>query len=246
MNGGLGHPDDTADLATLARHADAARWSVDSGIDWSCSPGPPRWWTRRGFVRAVSQLYHGECITGEFVRRLAAAGGDEDVVAFLEVQAEDERRHAQAYRRYLDRLGDIAGIDAPLADLFAAIAAWSGPRQAQMVAYHLVVEDEAVQIQNAFSRWVACPLLRSVHRRVATDEARHVAFGRLVLRRQRATLSGDEWRHVVDWIEDLWLRHVPALASCYVPSLPGRFRQNWIDSRWRRHRRAIEAVAEAA
>ena len=168
-------------LARLHAKGQAAQWSLDRTVDWSLDPRPTRWLPRSVVTKVVSQVYYGEVATERLCRLLLEEVEEPLARACLEQQIADERRHAGAYLRYLERLGDIAPID-PAVEL-ALTSADDAPGGAigKMVACHLVLESEALTIQEELSHDLNCPLLRSINRLAAPDEARHVAFGRIYL-----------------------------------------------------------------
>jgi gluconate kinase len=113
-----------------------------------------------------------------------------------------------------------------------------------MVAFHVVVEGEALRIQEGLVRLFRCPLLRQINRRIARDEARHVAFGRLYLGGRVAALPSRERREIHHWVKRLWSES--AIAT--LRNLEGRgsvarvFLQGWLRCGWARHARTLAAV----
>jgi hypothetical protein len=233
------HPD--RDLARLAAAARRAQWRVDGDVDWDRPAAKPRWLPGRAYVRAVSQLYHGELATAEACRRLLAEADDVAARRCLELQIADEGRHAEAYARYLARLGDIAPVDEAVAGALAAFRTWRGPPEGAVVAYHLVLEGEALRVQAEMSRHFPCRLLRDINRRVARDEARHVAFGGIWLGRAAARLSAGARADILRWAEGIWRACAAALLG--RPGLsalvPRRARDDWLNHRWRMRARAL-------
>jgi hypothetical protein len=213
----------TERLVRLAANGRAAQWSAEHDIDWHLDVRPPPWLARDDAAVALSQLYHGEVATAR---------------ACLALQMEDETRHASVYRRYLDRLGGVAAIDPVLA------AAWRGSALGTMVAFHVVVEGEALRIQEGLVRLFRCPLLQQINRRIARDEARHVAFGRLYLGARVAELPSRERREIYRWVKRLWSES----ATATLRNLQGRggvarvFLQGWLRCGWARHARTLAAV----
>jgi len=204
-------PEDRA-LAALAARGRRAQWSADREVDWQLPVRPPRWLTRRAYVSAISQLYHGEVATIRACRRLADEISDPAARDCLEVQIADEMRHAGAYAAYLDRLGGVAPIDPAVADAHGEGTTWNGAPAALVVLYHVVLEGEALMLHGDFRRWFRCPLFRDINRRIEVDEARHVAFGRLYLRSRLARMPADQRLDIYRW--------VPAGCGGRPPSRP--------------------------
>jgi len=72
------------------------------------------------------------------------------------------------------------------------------------VACHLVLESEALAIQENLSNDINCPLLRQINRLAAPDEARHVAFGRFYLAGRVEVLPLDERLALYEWVKATW------------------------------------------
>ena len=67
-----------------------------------------------------------------------------------------------------------------------------------------IVEGEALSIQRQLCDSVDCPLLSDITARIARDEARHVAFGRLYLDRRLAALPIAERVDIFRWVRATW------------------------------------------
>ena len=191
-------------LARVLEKARAAQWSLEEAIDWSQDPKPTRWLPRKVVVNLVSQVYYGERATERFCRQLLDEVTDPVARACLTLQIEDERRHAAAYRRYLERLGDIAPITPAVELALGSGSGAPGGTIGKMVACHLVLESEALTIQEELSRDIKCPLLTAINRLAAPDEARHVAFGRFYLAGRTEALPAEQRVAIHDWVEAAW------------------------------------------
>ncbi len=217
-------------------------------IDWATPVRRPRWLSAAAYGAAVSQLYHGERATARICRRLMDAVDDPALRDGLRAQARDEARHAALYRAYLARVGDLAPMDPALAAAFEAILAWPGSHHGPMVAVHVVVEGEALRLFDDLGQWFPCPLLRHLHRLIAADEARHVAFGETVLRRQLAAVPMEHRRDIAAWVEGLWRACARAtLARGRPPArVPRRLVDPWLDRRWTCHSAALARIGLTA
>jgi hypothetical protein len=191
----------------------------------------------------VSQLYHGEIATSRICRAWAKDLEPGPVRQCLEIQIEDELRHAEAYERYLDPLGGVDEVDGALA--WALDAMLGGPAGAigTMVAFHVVVEGEVLRVQDSLARLLPCPLLDQINRRVARDEARHVAFGRMYLTEALADLSADDRDRLYRWLHDLWHETTRRTLSQRTGSWAmRRSLRKWFEGGWRHHAAALRQI----
>jgi len=234
-------------LAALAANGADAPWSVDDAVDWRAPVVVPTWLPRRTFIAAVSQLYHGEIATAVACRRLLAGpvGADAGARACLEAQIVDEARHARAYRTYLARLGDIAPTEPAVAAFLRDGAAGPGdPDLGAILAYHVVLEGEALRIQQGFATWLPCPVFRALNARIARDEARHVGFGRIYLENRLAHLPVEERRVMFLWVKALWRACAESVMDRFrIPGvMTARIAQRWLESRWQRQVKDLVAL----
>jgi hypothetical protein len=228
-------------VARLLADAREAQWRLGDGIDWDVAPAPPRFVAAATFARMVALLHAGEEATAAACDGLTAeAAPGSDVRAFLEIQAADERRHAAAYRRYLLRLG----VDAPppqgFACALAALADWRGPPAGRLVAVHILLEGEALRLQRGTLARLRCPLFGAINRRVARDEARHVAFGKQTLPALLGALDANEKAAVVAAIRALWREAVAGLAA--DRGLARHLARSFAAERWDHHARVLEQM----
>jgi hypothetical protein len=236
-----------ARLRAVAANGADAPWSVEDVVDWRQAVIVPTWLPRRTFVAAVSQLYHGEIATAAACHRLLAGpvGADTDARACLETQIADETRHARAYRAYLARLGDIAPTEPAVAAFLRDGAAAPGDSDlGAILAYHVVLEGEALRIQHGFATWLPCPLFRALNARIARDEARHVGFGRIYLEGRLADLPVEERRALFLWVKALWRACAESVMARFrIPGvMTGRIARRWLESRWERQVKDLVAL----
>lgn len=229
------------EIATLTAKAHARQWSPDLAIDWCLPIARPRWLSYRAYVSALSQLRHAEQATLDACVRLRTRLIEPAAMAFLAVQIVDEQRHVAVYDRYLAALGDRAPADAALSRALDGALNWTGPPIGLMVAFHLLLEVEAVKLHGDFSRWFPCRLLRAINLPIARDEARHVAFGKLYLRERLVALAAEERRDIYRWVRDLWHQCIDL-----DPDNGGRFmrriRRDYMTLRWAQHRRTLVEI----
>lgn len=220
-------------LARLVRRAREAHGSAAREIDWTIPVRPPRWPLRRCFASLVAQLRDGETATALICDHLAGADGDPDVEAFFGLQAADERCHADLYQRYLERLDMAPPADLLLGEVLERGLSWDGSRLAVIIAYHVVIEGEALHAQQRFLRDVPCPLYQSLAAHVIRDEARHVAFGRIFLEGRLGALPLDERLEMYRWVRSMWRDCASAAARHRVFGLlPRALGRDALDARW--------------
>ena len=122
--------------------------------------------------------------------------------------------------------------------------AWRGSYHAPVVAFHIVLEGEALDLLQACSKRFPCPLFRQINRRVSHDEARHIAFGKLFLRNRVRSLPLEERLEIYRWVRSLWRDCAAATRARY--GLFGRFALRTgpaaLEARWQRQSAALEEI----
>lgn len=189
------------DILSAARNG---QWSVDADIDWRLDAVPPRWLPRGSYVSIVSQFYYGELATQRLCRRLLEQLLEAEARAAVAWQLGDETRHAVAFKRYLDRLGDIAPVEEGLETALERSLAWQGSPAALIAAFHVVFEGGALALLQKLVKRFPCPLFADIDERLVPDEARHIAFGKLYLRGHVPELDPEERREIFAWLRDVW------------------------------------------
>jgi hypothetical protein len=197
----------------LTAKATAAQWHPDA-IPWHLEPVLPTRVPARIYVDMVSQLYHAELAALDVLAELHAALPE--ARAFLATQIADEHRHAAVYRRYLERLGELAPIDPGLASIFAFAHATKLPPLAKVVALHVVMEHEALAQQQKRIDTLPCPLFAAVNRAILRDESRHAGFGVIFLTQTLPTVDRDVRGAIAEWVSELWRLWCEANAGRYT------------------------------
>ena len=232
-------------LATLIANGHDRQWSANE-VDWRESVFVPSWFPRKTYIAAISQLYHGELATAEACRRLLATplGIDTEIRACLEIQIRDEIRHAEVYRAYLARLGDIVPSEPVVAAMLERGYGWREPILGTVLSYHVMLEGEALNIQQGLATWLPCPLFRAVNARIVVDEARHVGFGKTYLPARIADIPIEERGDLFLWIKELWHDCArPVMEKFHVPGVMSpRIRRRWLKSRWQRQVRDLASI----
>jgi len=230
-------------LARLAANAEAGQWSVARDIDWQCTPRLPTWLSHDQARAAISQLYHGELATAQFCQNLLRELDPGDAHCCLAWQLIDEERHAEVYRRYLDPLGGVTPIEPSLAQALDAVARGPAGELGAMIAYHVIVEGEVLRLQGLITHFLPCPLLRQINRRIARDEARHVAFGQIFLAEALADWPEATRASIYYWLHRIWGQSTDVtLETRYRSSMARRVLWRWLQSGWDRHAAALKQI----
>jgi len=194
-----------ARISSLATKATARAWSARD-VAWSQPLVLPDGIRPVVYVDLVSQLYHAELVALDALARMHAELTEPEARAFLATQIADEERHAQVYRAYLERVGDLRPIDPGLATSFDAARAWTGPAWALVVALNVMMEHEALHQQHKRIATLPCPLFKEINQRIAADESRHAGFGVLYLEHALPRVPAGEKADVIAWLRTLWAR----------------------------------------
>ncbi len=168
---------------------------------------------RRFAQRAVGGLIAGEEATASACKRLVDLLPPGPARDCLSIQAEDEERHVRAYCGYLERIGQPAEPNERIREATDRLARWSGPPAGLFFAIHVVLEGEALGLQQDLEGDLDCPLFRSINRRVTQDEARHVAFGRIISPVAASELDDHDRRRTVEEIHAVWTDCIRALSA---------------------------------
>ncbi|NKB22561.1 MAG: hypothetical protein GKS01_18905 [Alphaproteobacteria bacterium] len=237
-------PSPSGTLATLIANAEDGQWNVETGIDWSITPQPPNFLTQRFLSRALGALIAGEDATATACKLLLSNAPSTDVRTCLKFQAEDEDRHAKVYRRYLERIGLSPIIPEGFSIAIKNLADWQGPPAGLIFAVHVVLESEALSLQQDLIDDIPCPLFLNMSRRIAQDEARHVAFGHLVGTDAGPSLSNEERIETVAAIKDTWDACIKAVVN--DNAIAWRAVRGYSERRWAVQTKSLERLGLVA
>jgi P-aminobenzoate N-oxygenase AurF len=193
---------------SLYEKAKVAQWNVTTDIDWSYdvrfgdalpddaaaglsplavgtgSPVPPAlWnifrWTYQAWM--INQFLHGEQGALLTTARLVETVPDMTAKTYAASQVADEARHVEAYARYIDeklgvRFPITPGLGALLRDLLGD-SRWD----IVFLGMQVIVEGLALAATRIASNGFGDPIIRSITKMIARDEARHIAFGHVAL-----------------------------------------------------------------
>jgi hypothetical protein len=168
---------------------------------------------RREAAWVLSQFLHGEQASLLACGQLMAALPEMDSKFYAASQGYDEARHVEVYRAYLlDRLGMLYPPSENL--VFITETALGSPEWTmKLVGTQLVVESLAMGAFKTLLDAARDPLLQDLLKYVMQDEARHVAFGRIALKRAIAELSESERADYEDFV----YYSSEVMASGFVP-----------------------------
>ena len=155
-----------ARIEALSRNAMNNQWSVEATIDWRQPIIRPWWLPAKIYVGMVSQLYYAEIATKQMCERLLVELPEPEAKGFLRTQIVDESCHIEAYRTYLERLGDIALLDEAVSTALEGGLEWPGSYHGAVVAFNVVLEGEAVRLQQELGDLFPCRLFRRINERI--------------------------------------------------------------------------------
>lgn len=230
-------------LEALAAKGEAQQWSFDD-IDWDMETAVPAWLPRKFHAALISQFYHGERATIRMCRMLLDGVTDPLVRRCVALQIIDEERHARVYAEYLAGIGDIAPPEPALEAAFAEALSWSGPPQAMVSAFNIILEGEALRALEDIGGWLSCPLFQRINVRICRDEARHFAFGRIYLKATLGDFEQSQRFDIFRRLKALW--RDTAFGTLDRFRIPGlitrRRRRNWAEGGWQVHLKSLIEV----
>lgn len=232
-------------LAALSAKAVRNLPSTTNTLHWDRPAAPPYWMPNQIAIKAISQFHYGEIATARICDDIRARILSPAARGCLEAQADDERRHAHHYRRYLEKLGGMDHRPSAIKTLYEKATSWSGAPEGVILACHTIFEGESLQLQKYIDTWMPCPLFKDISAVIARDEARHVAFGRIYLQEALPHLPYGERLSLFCWIRALWFETVRKAVEQFAP--PGLFalhggKERWIGKEWRERLDMLEAL----
>ncbi len=221
-------------MAALAEKGRNAQHQAAADFDWDRPPAIPVWLPNGIAASAISQFYHGEIATARMCHQILRDLSCREAENFVETQISDELRHADIYDRYLEKLGGIRNPARHISEAYQKALNWTGAPQAQILAFHVVLEGEAVRLQHSVGMWMPCSLFRDISAVIARDEARHVAFGKIYLRDSLPTLPLPERLAIYRWVREIWFDAARSAVGRYAPPafLGGARWRRWLEMKW--------------
>jgi len=171
---------------------DSVIWIAESPL-WDRLPEPERVVLRRHTAAwNTSQLLHGEQLGLIAVAKVAQTVPDVDSKLFAATQAMDEARHSEVFDRFLrTKIGLQYPLTGSLSTIFGDIvrdSRWD----LSALAVQVMVENIAMAAFTLQRDQSTDPLTRALTTYIMQDEARHVAFGRILLRHYYRDLTAAE------------------------------------------------------
>jgi hypothetical protein len=217
------------ELRALYEKGKLGQWNAESDIDWSI-PFPHDAWflpkqglellpsvlaylgadddtCRRAafdeFAWTISQLLHGEQAALQLCGQLTNACPTLDAKYYAASQVADEARHVEVLSKFLQRkigtIHPIGGTLKVLLDKLLEAPTW----KTKTLGMQCLFEGMAVGIFDLIHKGSTNPLLSDIIRRVKQDEARHAAFGMLVMRRTVREAAPEELAEMEDFSFDV-------------------------------------------
>ncbi|MFT5487920.1 MAG: hypothetical protein ACI9JL_003448 [Paracoccaceae bacterium] len=232
------------DLDNLIRKASAAKRGRAKIVTHHEAVRPPPRIVRTAFADVVSQLLHAERATEKMCRLIAGRSGSTLADALLAHQADDERHHAELYESYLARVGDIRPMDSRLSEALDAMRDTTFGTEAVIAAFNVVLEGEAVKLQQDCIERFTCPALSRITRSIGRDEARHVAFGHAFLKGAFANMMAEERFGIYRHIRHCWqiAAAPPEESGSLFATVLTRRRAEYMTARWHHHHAALQRL----
>ena len=147
----------------------------------------------------LSQLLHGEQAALQLCGQLTNVCDKMDEKWYAASQVVDEARHIEALSKFMQRkMGTVYPIGSTL-KILLEILLEAKSAQKKTLGMQTLFEGMAVGIMDLMRSECRNPLLSELLRRVEQDEARHAAFGVLMMRRVVRDASTEERGEMEDW-----------------------------------------------
>ncbi|MEU5611748.1 diiron oxygenase [Streptomyces sparsogenes] len=147
-----------------------------------------------------SQFLHGEQGALVTTARLVETVPDMDAKTYAASQVADEARHVEAFARYMDeKLGTVYPVNPGLGTLLRDVLSESR-WDIVYLGMQVVMEGLAITGLRLASSGFGDPLIRQITKMVASDEARHIAFGVTALTGMYADATTAELREREDFL----------------------------------------------
>ena len=215
---------EVAELRALYEKGKVNQWNAASDLDWDIPVSKDEWTLGRdGSMLAtlcqlagrdeatqraaafdelafiLSQLLHGEQAALQLCGQLTNVCSKMDEKWYAASQVVDEARHIEALSTFLSRkVGTIYPVGSVLKQLLDLLLQADTP-QKKTLGMQTLFEGMAVGIMDMMRAQSRNPLLAEMIRRVEQDEARHAAFGVLMMRRTVREAAPEQMAEMEDW-----------------------------------------------
>jgi hypothetical protein len=215
---------EVAELRALYEKGKVNQWNAETDLDWSLPCSKDEWLMepRASLLAQVlqmmgkdeatqkagmfdemnyilSQLLHGEQAALQLCGQLTNACDKMDEKWYAASQVVDEARHIEAFSKLMQRkMGAIHPIGPTLKILLEMLLA-AETVQKKALGMQCLFEGMAVGIMDMMRSDCRNRLLKETLRRVEQDEARHAAFGVLMMRRVVREAEAEQLEAMEDW-----------------------------------------------
>ncbi|MCH2171560.1 diiron oxygenase [Myxococcota bacterium] len=224
LNWTWNYDSEVEELRSLYEKGKVNQWNAETDLDWDVHCSRDEWViepeasmlnnvlvamgadeeTRRAaafdetnFI--LSQLLHGEQAALQLCGQLTNICDKMDEKSYAASQVIDEARHVEAFSKFMQRkMGGIHPVGPTLKTLLDLLLEADTARK-KTLGMQTLFEGMAVGIMNVMREEARNSLLIDMIRRVELDEARHAAFGVLMMRRVVAEASEEERNELEDW-----------------------------------------------
>ncbi len=212
------------ELKSLYEKGKVNQWNAETDLDWSIPVSKDEWLanpessllaqlaklmgkdeaTQKAamfdeYCYTLSQLLHGEQAALQLCGQLTNVCDKMDEKTYAASQTIDEARHIEAFAKFLQRkMGTIYPIGGTLKVLLDRLLV-ADTANKKCLGMQTLFEGMAVGIMDMMRRESRNPLMAELIKRVEQDEARHAAFGVLMMRRMVKDAAPAELHSMEDW-----------------------------------------------
>lgn len=213
-----------AEIRSLYEKGKVNQWNAETDLDWEIPVSKDEWLVHPEvslFAQAtkhmgkdeatqkaamfdeysylLSQLLHGEQAALQLCGQLTNLCVSMDEKTYSASQVTDEARHVEAFAKFIQRkLGTIYPIGGTLKILLDTLLG-APTVQLKTLGMQVLFEGTAMGIMDLMRQESRNPLLAETLGRVARDEARHAAFGVLMMRRIVGEAEPEQRDEMEDW-----------------------------------------------
>jgi hypothetical protein len=215
---------EVAELRALYEKGKVNQWNAELDLDWSAPVSNDTWVlnSRASMLAQIcqmmgkdeatqkaamfdevnyvlSQLLHGEQAALQLCGQLTNVCEKMDEKWYAASQVVDEARHVEVLSKFMQRkMGTIYPIG-PTLKLLLEMLLEADTVQKKTLGMQTLFEGMAVGIMDLMRSECLNPLMTDMIRRVEQDEARHAAFGVLMMRRVVREASPEQMAEMEDW-----------------------------------------------
>lgn len=205
-------------IENLIKKSDEGQWSLENDIDWNQEVVYPENVSHSDYIDMISQLYYGEILTIQVLSRMIEKLPDYQAKKFLAGQLYEEIRHADAYLKYINKIGKLIPVNKQLESVFMEAINWQGSAYGLVVALNILFEGEALTQQQFRAQTLPCPLFQQIMKRITVDESRHASFGILYLKEKMPSIPTEEKNEIINWVFSMWKNWEHANENRYSES----------------------------